>query len=271
MKTENAESQDHSSDWLLAHFRDLAADSKRLFTLVHLTTTGIRVLTQLPRIGEVIRSESVSTRVLSLAEALSYDDGVLELAQREMNEGYPITYTQFIVDIWGLLEAGVRSLVSHWLQNEKDAMQCSAVQRLKIRVGDYERHSGPARYQFIVQMLEREEASSLKKGLDRFESLLTSVELGGVVPQKLKLALYELSQLRNCIVHNARRADRQLIESCSWLNFEKGAHIRLSIEQLDNYNRAVMDYSVLLLARTLEKRGESSAGTITNEVFSTWV
>jgi hypothetical protein len=257
-----------TNELLVAHFRDFSAEAKRLLTLVHLTVNGITALTQIPRIGEVIQSMEASRGVVPDEGEIVQAKEEAELAEREVTDGFPITYSQFLVDTWGLLEACVRGLVARWLESERVAMQSPAVQRLKVRIGDYERHLGSARFQLIVQLLEREEASSLRNGVDRFESILKSVELDGPVPDSLKRALYELSQLRNCVVHNARRVDRQLIEACPWLDLILGSRLKLKYEEVRRYHRAAMDYSILLLVRVANRRGQCIGGA--DHVFEDW-
>jgi hypothetical protein len=259
-----------SDAWLSTHFKETANESKRLFHLVLLTTNGISVLVTLPRFGELIKLRAVSEQDHDLANSLMDHGGISDLAQLEISEGYPITYSQYVVDIWGLLEASVRNLASKWLEQKPEIMQTEAIKKLKIQLGEYEQCAGSARYQYIVKTLERDQSSSLKKGAERFESILSAVGLGGSIPKKLRDALFEMSQLRNCIVHNARKADDQLISQCPWLNLQKDQRISLKFEEIDKFRRTFLDYTILLFGRGLKVMGYGAGEEIIDEVFQNW-
>lgn len=249
---------DKSIEWLANHFRSFLADATRLRDLNRISTTGIAVLTHMPKINRLIIGAGTAKGIVRAPDdpIATFGEDLTDLASREVADGFPITNSQYLVDIWGLLEACVRKLMALWLEHLDGAMRVDAVSKLKTRIGEYEARRGAEKYYFVVQLLEREYGSSLKSGADRFESLLQCVGLDGPAPKRLKTALYELSQLRNAIVHNARRADTQLVEACPWLNLSPDDPIRPNETQLRVLSRAVMDYAILILARGGRALGE---------------
>ena len=256
------------NEWLTPHFRQLLDDGKRLHTLVRLSINGITALTVIPRIGEEITRLEQQRGIVSDPALLETTKAEAELARAEVASGFAITLSQHLVDLWGLLEASVRNLVALWLEH-MGGMKCEAVTKLKVRIGDYENLEGPAKFQYVVKLLEREEASSIKNGADRFESLLACVGLGGPIPKNLRRALYELSQLRNCIVHNARRADSQLTNACPWLNLTPGELISPGQEKSSELFHAIWSYSLLLVSRASTLAGDPKQDVV-DEVFAEW-
>jgi hypothetical protein len=225
-------------------------------------------ITEMPRIQEVISRLEKQRGIYKDHDTSASIKAEADLAQLELLEGFPITLSQFIVDVWGLLEAFVRGLVALSLE-KLDGMHFDAVTKLRVRIGEYEQQKGSARFHYIVKLLEREEASSVKNGADRFESLLACVGLQGSLPKNLRQALYELSQLRNCIVHNARRADMQLIENCPWLDLTEGQLISPGYERAMRLCKAAKDYSILVVARATTKCGDPMQKTV-ESVASEW-
>ena len=263
------EPKNDASLWLIRHFREFADDSARLHRLMRLTISGISALTTMPRLAEVIARLENRYGIGASEDSFMRDvEADAELAQLEVNEGFPITLSQFLVDIWGLLEAFIRKLLTLSLEH-MGAMRFERVAKLKIKVGDYDQLVGAERFYYVVKVLEREEASSTKVGVDRFESLLACVKLDGPLPSSLKKALYELSQLRNCIVHNARRVDLQLVLACPWLALSAGQMISPGHERATRLSKAVRDYSILAVARASARYGDPMQNAV-DEVFKDW-
>ena len=99
---------------------------------------------------------------------------------------------------------------------------------------------------------ERKFAIGEKYGVDRFEKLLAplslSVEKHGDYVER---NILELSQLRNCIMHNRGRADKRLLNNCEWLRnkYSIGDDLIFTVKDLDEYAKAIMIYDILLGVR----------------------
>src|SRR6266568_4241363 len=134
--------------------------------------------------------------------------------------------------------------------HRKDAYNVSAIQKLKIRLGDYIQRPKLEQAHYIVELLELELASSLKRGVTRFESLLEPFALTGKLPEGCAQTLFELQQLRNAIAHSNALVDRQIQSACPWLKLRLGQPIRISRAMLQRYAVVSGEYLLELLYRT---------------------
>jgi hypothetical protein len=172
-----------------------------------------------------------------------------ELAQTEIDNDFPLLHEQATVALWASLEALIRSFAARWLMNKPGALQCDAVKKLKVRLGDYEALDASERCLWIVDLLDQDAGGALRVGVSRFESLLHPLELHGPVEEDCRKTLFELSQVRNVIVHRRALADKRLIDSCAWLSLKVGDRIRIKHAMWRHYNSAVAEYVLELIQR----------------------
>ena len=102
---------------------------------------------------------------------------------------------------------------------------------------------------YLLDLLEQEVASGLKLGVGRFESLLDIFGLSGAVPNFVRRYLFELSQVRNVLVHRRGIADRRLVDQCPWLKLQIGDRVVVRHEQMARYMTAGLAYAMTILQR----------------------
>lgn len=175
--------------------------------------------------------------------------GRAELAQNEVNQGFPLLHEQAAVDIWATIEVLAKELAAAWLENYTGATQIDAVRRIRIRLADYEAMSPGERYDYLVSELERELSAALKSGVNRFETLLEPFGLSGPVDDTTKKELFELSHVRNVIVHRRGAADKKLIEACPWLGLRPGDPVKIDSDAYHRYFDAAFEYEKIVLDR----------------------
>ena len=171
------------------------------------------------------------------------------LAQHEIDTGFPLVFSSAVVALWSLLEAVVRSTVVAWLKNEPKSFSSDPIAKLRIRVGDYEKLPQEERFHYIAELLEGESAAGLRNGVERFEALLKPFGLGGAVPERLRRDMFEFAQVRNAIVHRGGTTDRQLTIACPWLGLSIGEDLPIKRQNFDRYGDAAHWYVVLLICR----------------------
>jgi hypothetical protein len=240
--------------WATQPFRELIDHTERLGQLLHLSMRGISMIRAVPKVIE------------ALAQAEGHDGGEgrqrvqdaereAELARREVSEGFPLLHAHTAIALWSALEAAVRLFMARWLQHHKPAMEVEVVQKLRVRICEYERLDGEDRFFYILDRLEQELSAPLKNGITKFESLLEPFGLAGPVDEDVRRDLFELSQVRNALVHRSGVADRRLVEACPWLQLKAGDQIHVRHEATQRYFASVMKYSIALIVRMGEHFG----------------
>jgi hypothetical protein len=244
--------------WAMEPFKVLLNQTERLHHLLRLSTKGIAMIQGVPRMVEVlnkIEDKPDEDAKQKLAQAKEE----AELATREVREGFPLLNAQAAIALWSSLEATVRLFVGRWLRHEKTAMQVDIVQKLRVRLGDYERLDEENRCFFIVDRIETEVSAPLTNGVGRFEALLSPFGLGGSMDEDVKRTLFELSQVRNVLVHRYGVADKRLAEACPWLGVKAGDPVKLDHTHIRRYFEAVTQYALELIIRVGEHFGVDMA------------
>lgn len=73
--------------------------------------------------------------------------------------------------------------------------------------------------------------------------------------ESVRKSLFELSQIRNVIVHKGGKADRRLVEGCGWLGLQRGATVHVSGAMFARYRLAAYWYLIELRGRVDERFG----------------
>ncbi len=92
-----------------------------------------------------------------------------------------------------------------------------------------------------------------RQGVDGFEVFLGYVGLSGTVAPDIKKTVWEVSHIRNAIVHRASIADRKLVQSCPWLNYKIGERVKIPHEVLAKYVHTLTEYLIIVLKRLCVK------------------
>lgn len=228
--------------WLAEYFREAAEELERFCALYEVAVEGAR--TWLANSDEMPRDRA---RIVAWARA-------------EAAAGFPLLTTQHLADLWALLENRVRRFVARWLESPPAPLRADVADRLPHSdTADARRRE---RFHDIVRTLEREAIATTRHGVDRFEYLLAWLGLAGALPPSVKRRLYELSKLRNCIVHNMRIADEALRDDCPWLDLEAGSPIVLETGHVRELQHAVSAYLTVVMQRACLAAGESHPATL---------
>ncbi len=171
------------------------------------------------------------------------------LAQREVDNDFPLLHEQATIALWSSLEALVRSFAAEWLAHIPSAWQCDAIKKLRVKIGDYEALEPAERCLWIVDLVDQEVSGPLRSGVTRFESLLQPFGLSGDVDPICQKNLFELSQVRHVLVHRDGIVDRRLVEACPWLGLAVGEPLLVSHKMWHRYSEALGAYVLELIQR----------------------
>jgi len=161
------------------------------------------------------------------------------------------------VALWSGLEHFVKGLIALWITLRKDAVTAPAIQRLKVKIGDYLQLSQTERAHYLVALLEQDLASPLKRGVSRFETLLEPFSLSGSLPEGCAKVIFELQQVRNAVAHSNGIVDRRLRTECPWLNAKLNKPVTVTGEMVCKYYAAVMEYTLTIFYRVGDRYGHN--------------
>ena len=116
-----------------------------------------------------------------------------------------------------------------------------------MKLTEYESFQGEDRMRYLVGILERELAASLRPGVGRFECLLSPFGIRPHVETDDRRALNELAAVRNVIVHRAAIADARLIELCPWLGLEIGDEVTVGREAFIRYMSSASSFAASIV------------------------
>lgn len=215
--------------------------------IIHISERGIGVLRGIPQVVKVLADTDNKIDPADAAKRIKQAENEAELAVTEVEKGFPVLHGFAVVALWSWLEHFVKGFVALWLLHKREAKNVAAVQKLRVKLGDYLQLQKAEQAHFLVELLEQELAAPLKRGAKRFESLLEPFGISGALPDGCAQSLFELQQIRNAIAHRNGRADRRLRAECPWLKLKNNQPIYVSREMLEKYANASAAFLLTVL------------------------
>ncbi|UYG04954.1 hypothetical protein OCT51_06215 [Halomonas sp. LR3S48] len=241
--------------WMTDHFQKSLDAHENLGQIIRLSEKGISVLRGMPKVVKVIADLDGRSDDAGYEEKIRRAEEEANLAQAEIDKDFPVLHQFAVVALWSWLEHFVKDFVALWLQHRKGALTLPQLSKIKIRLGEYLQLSKAEQASYIVELLEQELGSPLKKGVTRFESLLEPFSLSGSLPQGCAQAIFELQQVRNVIAHRNGIADRRLKSACPWLKVRVGHPVNVGGDMLGRYSEASGAYLLEVLYRVGDAHG----------------
>lgn len=236
-------------EWLSAHFRESIESHELLMGIVHISQRGISVIRSMPQAVKALANLNGNVEEPESQQKLERAEKEATLAATEVEHDFPVLHGLATVALWSWLEHLVKGLVTLWLLNHPEALSTPAVQKLRVRLGDYLQLERAEQAAFLVDLLEQDIASPLKRGANRFTTLLEPFGLGFSVPESCGRQLFELQQIRNAVAHRNGRADRKLQTECPWLDLQVGERVQISGRMLHAYSGGASEFLLNLLYR----------------------
>ncbi len=176
----------------MACFKQFVCETKRLAQVIDLSASGISVIRGMPKIAEVLMKVEDKADDTEAKSKLERSQAAAILAEKEVKEDFPLLHAWAVISIWALLEATIKSFVAEWLKHKPTAWRIDPIQRLKMRIGEYESIPRAERHLFVAELLERETGAGLKNGTTRFEAILKPFGLSGESPDMVRHIIFEL-------------------------------------------------------------------------------
>lgn len=251
--------------WAAIPFREFSDHHKQASRLLDLTMTGIAMVRGAPKAIDLVASidrvlePDVSPDADELKERLANAQSMADLAESEVERGFPVLHEQAIISLWGSLEALINAVVAAWLFNKPEYFKARELEKLKVQLGDYMNLTQIEQCEYAVQLLDQQEGGRRRHGVTRFEFLLAPVGLAGPVESEIGKTVFELEQVRHVLIHRRGLADRRFVEACPWLGVEPGRRLEINHPAYCRMSAAVFEYVLAIVQRA---RGQFAARAI---------
>ena len=248
---------------MIRHLNDSLDYLAELQDSVFLAREGIATLTAA---GELAEAVAYADPARKSDEDVQRAKEKADLAEQEVEKGFPLLHAQAASAIWTTLEHLVVSFLADHLERLEPAQWPQRVRKLRFRVGDFLDMDPEDRPLALLEVLQNELGSPLRTGINRFEGLLSVFGWSGPVPERISECLFELQQVRNVHAHRRGHADKRLVDACPWLALKRGEYVHVRDDDVGRYYSGAIGYVGVLAVRAFEKYGEEVDPRIANSV-----
>ncbi|MGG4107962.1 hypothetical protein AAXB25_29140 [Paenibacillus lautus] len=182
---------------------------------------------------------------------------IKNFASIQEKEGFPYLYNLVSVRAWSILEAFVDDFFILYLSENFENLNNDTFTKIKGSLIDFVFMPRSEQVEYLFDLIKLEYKINTKLGINRFEGLLKLIKHDGEVNDIVARHIYELSQIRNVIVHRNGRADNRLIDNCPWLNLSNGQQIKLDGLMFTRYLKSIYWYVLELFDRHFNKTDRS--------------
>jgi hypothetical protein len=204
-------------------------------------------------VADVLKRPAPYANEQEFEQALEAAQKEETFAANERKAGFPYLNGMAAIRLWTILEVAVEDLALDVLKNPTPSVS-DVLRGLKGPLLEFAAASPDQQAEFLLGELKLTLKATLKSGVGRFEALLSPLGLGGAVDDYVRKALLELSVVRNVLVHRSGIADLRVIASCPWRNWQTGAQVSVSGQDLAMYECAVLWYLTALSLRIVVGR-----------------
>ena len=238
---------------------DFAGQVSELDTFIHTGHQGLSYALAATRFIEILKRMDLRKENANSAEIEKAYERKMKIAKeiepfagRQLAKGFPYLMSMAVIRLWSIIEASVHALAIEVLKDPERIKSMESTAKLKIPIGEFIGTNEEERPELVLQYLKQELRSSLKQGVGQFESTLEPLGLGGSVHDLLRKVLFELSAVRNVIVHRHERTDRRFLQQCPWMKMKIGEVIEVSDQRFNMYQRAASWYLLQLHSRSIQ-------------------
>lgn len=205
-----------------------------------------------PKIDQLIRTTNVIDPMLfDYAQTLFQRNKYENFLKDEFKSGFPYLFGLVSIRLWSILESYVDDFAIDLIRDNPEIHKMDSILRLKGPLVQYLNASDVEQAEILLNLLKESAKSNLKQGVGRFEIILESIGLGGEVNKEIRNILFELSQIRNVLVHRNGKADLRFINMCPWLDYRLNDEIHVSGTSFQKYKYAAIFYMLDINIRSI--------------------
>lgn len=230
-------------------------DIQKMHDIIEVAQRGLRVTQAVPTAVKVLAKVQGEEESEKHKKSLKDVQRIASIAKEEIDSGFPFLYSQSAILLYSYLEAAIKRFIITYFKNN-DIEKIKEVANIKINFSEFINLDENEKYDYLFIQYEKLLTIGIQYGITRFENLLNPIAFSGKVNADVSKSIFELSQIRNNILHRAGVVDKQFISNCSWLKYSIGEKVKVTNESYELYYSAVCKYVTTIVIRLDEKNGK---------------
>jgi hypothetical protein len=229
-------------------FRFYSEYSREAVNLLSLSTSGIRRAVKVPAaLKTLIRSEALTEDGSEWTEAqrrrLQEAEADAKLAQREIDEDFPLLFAHAVVGQWGAFEAMMDNFLLLWLRENPESLKEPESVKIRVSAADLTRLDHEQRTKLVLYELSKNLRVEFKLGVARFNELLDQLGLNVVADPAVRRDILEMQQVRHLWAHRGGICDAMFKDRCPWKETRLGERTKVTFEDFVRYMAATLEYN----------------------------
>lgn len=237
-------------------FKSFAAYSKQIEELLFLSIYAVSHLHGASRLAEVVsevKSDLDGEEHRTPPEELARIRKMEDLAQEQRAKGHPMLVAHSVVALWSALEATIPAFCADWIVSQPSCLSSDDLSRVRVPASLLGATDRRAAASAVVDEISRQIDSSLKPGIGRFQGVLEKLGITFPIDDKIRGSLFELSKVRNLVVHRFGRVDLRFVGECPRFKLSVGEELRLTVNDYIEYRRVAGEYASNILRAAHER------------------
>lgn len=174
------------------------------------------------------------------------------LLRPEVESGFPTVHAHALLGLCGALESYVEDVILAELLANPSHLSRPAFEKIKVPVSILELPVA-ARNRRILQEASRATSADLASGVTRHERMLKLVDLSGVVPERIRDAVFLTTEIRNVWAHRGGIADERFLDKCPKLGFPLGQKVAVQRPLFGRLMHGLTAYAWVIANRYLDR------------------
>jgi hypothetical protein len=202
------------------------------------------------------------------APAVSMTEQEDFLAHREIEDGFPKTWGQSVIALWGHLGVYAYDFAMFIMDRQPERL-VKAFEKIKVPLGEYLGATDVERTALLHYYLEKGGSGGERRGGAPFEKIFSALGVPAAPTDKLLLdRLHEWKQVRNLWAHRRGIADERFLSTCSQFGAKWGHVAKVDAERARQYAKAGLLYGAGVYRRVIAPEGPGAQNL---EALDSWL
>ncbi|HSB91179.1 MAG TPA: hypothetical protein VLD63_14275, partial [Anaerolineales bacterium] len=214
-------------------------------TVLQIAIRGVQATIAAPQalkaLAEWSEAADEPEKAAEYTDLVPHAQTIAEFAQSESEMGYDTLHKDAVVALWSALEVMAHDITLARISAQPTYLEGEPFAQIKLPLAEFHQLGDADRLELLLREMRRR-SSPRAAGATALESLLSTVGMGGPVPEPMARVLYELHQTRNLIVHRGGIVDTTFLKRCPWAELKKGDRLTVGHDKYIAFMDAAAAY-----------------------------